>query len=86
MRRTSRLFFASLAAAGLACAVIASVEAQAPPAGEPIVIKVGTLAPEGTPWYDVIQEVGAKWKKASGGRITFTIFPGGVQGDGIIRV
>ena len=25
-------------------------------------------------------EEGAKWKKASGGRISFTIFPGGVQG------
>ena len=46
-----------------------------------IEIKVGTLAPEGTPWYDVIQEIGAKWKKASGGQISLTIFGGGVQGD-----
>jgi TRAP-type C4-dicarboxylate transport system substrate-binding protein len=81
MARTRRLFVASLAAAVLACGVIVSVEAQAPPAGPEIVIKVGTLAPEGTPWYEVIQEVGAKWKQASGGRISFIIFGGGVQGD-----
>jgi TRAP-type C4-dicarboxylate transport system substrate-binding protein len=75
------------AAAGFAA--IVSVEAQAPRPhdgrvvadGPQIVIKVGTLAPEGTPWYDVIQDVGAKWKKASGGRISFTIFGGGQQGD-----
>jgi TRAP-type C4-dicarboxylate transport system substrate-binding protein len=81
MPSTLRTFALGLAAAAIGLAVIASVDARAPQAGDPIVIKVGTLAPEGTPWYDVIQEVGAKWKKASGGRISFTIFPGGVQGD-----
>lgn len=50
-------------------------------AAQTLEIKVGTLAPEGTPWYDVIQEMGARWKAASGGRITFTIYPGGVLGD-----
>ena len=78
MARTPRLLFAGLAVMGLAMAVAAPARGQA---GPPIVIKVGTLAPEGTPWYEVIQEVGAKWKKASGGRITLTIFGGGVQGD-----
>jgi TRAP-type C4-dicarboxylate transport system substrate-binding protein len=81
MPSTLRRFALSLAAAAIGLSVIASVDARAPQSGDPIVIKVGTLAPEGTPWYDVIQEVGAKWKKASGGRISFTIFGGGVQGD-----
>ena len=81
MVRTPRLFMASLAAIGMAWAVIVSVDARTARADDGIVIKVGTLAPEGTPWYEVIQEVGAKWKKASGGRISFTIFGGGVQGD-----
>jgi len=81
MVRIPRLFMASLAAIGMAWAVIVSVDARTARADDGIVIKVGTLAPEGTPWYEVIQEVGAKWKKASGGRISFTIFGGGVQGD-----
>jgi len=81
MHRTPRLLFACLAALGLAMAVPARAQAQAPPPGEPIKIKVGTIAPKDTPWHDVIMEIGAKWKKASGGRISFTIFGGGVLGD-----
>jgi len=81
MHRTPRLLFACLAALGLAMAVPALSQAQTPPPGDPIKIKVGTLAPKDTPWHDVIMEIGAKWKKASGGRISFTIFGGGVLGD-----
>jgi TRAP-type C4-dicarboxylate transport system substrate-binding protein len=80
MSRTSLPLVACLATLGLASAVAAPASAQTAPAGPPIEIKVGTLAPEGTPWHDAIQELGAKWKKASGGQIKFTIFPGGVQG------
>ncbi|MCX6546221.1 MAG: TRAP transporter substrate-binding protein DctP [Acidobacteria bacterium] len=76
MRRTALLL--SICAATLALAIVVPAGAQAP---TQLNIKVGTLAPEGTPWYDVIQEVGANWKKASGGTISLTIFGGGVQGD-----
>jgi len=84
MHRTPRLLSAGLASLGLTMALTASAQPHTGRTEKPIdtvEIKVGTLAPEGTPWYDVIQEVGAKWKKASGGRITLTIFGGGVQGD-----
>ena len=80
MNRISRLSVACLAVLGLTLAVPARAHAQAAPPGEPLVIKVGTLAPAGTAWHDALQEVGAKWKKASGGQITFTIFDG-TQGD-----
>jgi TRAP-type C4-dicarboxylate transport system substrate-binding protein len=79
MKIRDTTLFACAAALGLAIAAPAPAQAQTQ--ATPIDIKVGTLAPEGTPWYDVIQEVGAKWKQASGGKITLTIFPGGVQGD-----
>jgi TRAP-type C4-dicarboxylate transport system substrate-binding protein len=81
MNRSPRLLLACLAVLGMAMVVPARAHAQAAPPGERLVIKVGTLAPEGTPWYDVIQEIGANWKKASGGTISLTIFGGGVQGD-----
>jgi TRAP-type C4-dicarboxylate transport system substrate-binding protein len=76
MKRTALLLSVCVAALGLAGVVPA--RAQAP---KPLWIKVGTLAPAGTPWYEAIQELGAKWKKASGGQITLTIFGGGVQGE-----
>ncbi len=74
---------AVLSVVGLAAMLLAAppARAQAPSARPEIEIKVGTLAPEGTPWYDVIQEIGAKWKALSGGKIGLTIFGGGVQGD-----
>ena len=79
MKTRVLLVLASSAAIALALAGSGRVHAQA--ARPEIEIKVGTLAPQGTPWYDVIQETGARWRQASGGRIGLTIFGGGVQGD-----
>jgi len=75
------LLVVSVAVAVIGLDIVAPVGAQAPSPAPQVQIKVGTLAPQGTPWYDVIQEIGARWKQASGGRIGFTIFGGGVQGD-----
>jgi TRAP-type C4-dicarboxylate transport system substrate-binding protein len=84
MNRTPCLLFACLAVLGMAMAVPARAQAQTP--ANDIVIKVGTLAPEGTVWYDALQEVGANWKKASGGKITIKIYGGAVLGDEPVMV
>jgi len=47
----------------------------------PTVVKMATLAPEGSSWYRVLQEMGDEWRKASGGAVTLRIYPGGVAGD-----
>ena len=47
----------------------------------PIVIKMATLAPEGSSWYEVLRDMGEEWKKVSGGQVTLRIYPGGVAGD-----
>ncbi|MBP2673217.1 MAG: putative dicarboxylate transporter-DctP subunit [Deltaproteobacteria bacterium] len=47
----------------------------------PIVVKMATLAPEGSSWYKVLQGMGEEWKKASGGEVLLRIYPGGVAGD-----
>lgn len=47
----------------------------------PTVVKMATLAPEGSSWYRVLQEMGEEWRKASGGAVTLRIYPGGVAGD-----
>ena len=44
------------------------------------VIKLGTIAPEGTPWLDAIRAMADDWKAATGGKIEFKIYPGGVVG------
>lgn len=46
-----------------------------------LVIKLGTVAPEGSPWHDAMLETAQKWKELSGGRVTVTIYPGAVAGD-----
>jgi len=49
-------------------------------AGE-IVLKVATLAPQGSEWHKILQEMGDEWQKASSGKIAFRLYPGGVAGD-----
>ncbi len=52
---------------------------SAPGSGQ--TLKLATLAPEGSPWHDVIVDIGESWKSLSGGRTTLRIYPGGVAGD-----
>ncbi len=47
--------------------------------GQPM--KMATLAPKGSAWHLILQEMGEKWKSVSGGRVTLTLYPGGVAGD-----
>jgi len=44
-------------------------------------IKLGTLAPKGSPWFDSLQDMTADWGEASNGRIKVRIYPGGAIGD-----
>lgn len=44
-------------------------------------LKLGTLAPEGSPWHEIIRDMAAQWKEASGGRVDLRIYPGGIAGD-----
>ncbi len=45
------------------------------------VVKMGTGAPDGSPWHQILKEMGEKWKESSGGAVTLRIYPGGVLGD-----
>ena len=48
---------------------------------EPIVIKLGTLAPQGSSWHDLLKELGQRWEQASGGQVKLRIYAGGTQGS-----
>lgn len=50
------------------------------PAGGKVRIKLGTLAPKGSPYYDLLAKMGQEWRDVSGGSVQLKIYPGGVAG------
>jgi TRAP-type C4-dicarboxylate transport system substrate-binding protein len=44
-------------------------------------IKLGTLAPNGSPWHQLLKEMGQKWQEASNGQVKLVIYPGGTLGN-----
>lgn len=46
-----------------------------------VTIKLGSLAPQNSPWDDALQELSAEWSKLSGGTVKMKIYPGGIAGD-----
>lgn len=49
--------------------------------GQTTVVKMGTLAPEGSGWHKALLQIGDKWRTISGGKVKLVIYPGGVLGD-----
>ncbi len=63
-------------------AILVSVGLSLPAfAGDKIVVKLGTLAPEGTTWYNGLREMGDKWTEISDGQVEVKIYAGGVAGN-----
>lgn len=44
-------------------------------------IKFATLAPEGTPWMQIMREMSREVERKSNGEVSFRFYPGGVAGD-----
>jgi TRAP-type C4-dicarboxylate transport system substrate-binding protein len=44
-------------------------------------IKLGTLAPVGSPWEVGLRKLAAEWSRLSGGSVTLRIYAGGIAGD-----
>lgn len=44
-------------------------------------IKLGSAAPEGSPYHQALMEISQSWKTISDGKVTLRIYPGGVVGD-----
>lgn len=69
----------------LACGAAAAFGLAALDPGEAfagkVTIKLGTLAPEGSLWHNVLARMGQRWRDASGGKVALKIYPGGVAGD-----
>jgi len=63
--------FALIAVAGTSSLAVA----------QSIRINIGTVAPEGSPWHDVLSKMKQDWEKASAGKVTLRIYAGANQGD-----
>ncbi len=46
-----------------------------------IVIKIGSLAPTGTAWHRVLEDLDTEWREITNDQVRVRIYPGGVLGD-----
>ncbi|UCD37199.1 MAG: TRAP transporter substrate-binding protein DctP [Fidelibacterota bacterium] len=44
-------------------------------------VKMATLAPEGSPWYQVLEDIAQDWRELSNNQVRLRIYAGGVVGD-----
>jgi len=68
--------FARFVATTSICAVV-----LAAPASSAQVLKLGSIAPAGSPWDDALKKINNEWTKVSGGTVSLKIYAGGVAGD-----
>ena len=68
------------APAPVLAALLALLVATAPAAAAPEVVKLGTVAPEGSVWHDALLQVRQKWREITAGGVELRIYPGGVLG------
>lgn len=62
----------------VSAALLASLVA---PAQAQVVLKLGTLAPVGSPWHEILKDMAQRWSDASGGEVKLKIYAGGTQGN-----
>ena len=62
-------------------AVVAALIANSVAAQPNHLLKIATLAPEGSSWAKVLRTIDADVRRETDGNVGFKIYPGGVQGD-----
>lgn len=61
-------------AAALACAALSPRAAAAQ--ATPVRIRLGTLAPQGSSYHRILQDMGEKWRVATNGQVQLTVYAG----------
>ena len=61
--------------------LLVAVAPAAPVGAAGFTIKMATLSPDGSPWDGFFESMGQDWEKGTDGRVSLTIYPGGVAGD-----
>jgi TRAP-type transport system periplasmic protein len=60
---------------------LASLLVSSAASAQTVRIKLGTLAPQGSTWHQLLMEMGADFAKASAGKVELKIYAGGTQGN-----
>jgi TRAP-type C4-dicarboxylate transport system substrate-binding protein len=79
--RAGRALRGALAAAALLLAPLAGPAARAQDAGGATELKFGTLAPDNTPWSDILKSFKKNLQKATQGKVRVKLYLNGVLGD-----
>jgi len=67
--------------AGLAVFLAVSAAGASEAHAQRVTVKLGTVAPERSPWFNSVKRIAQRWNEASDGRIKLKIYAGGVAGD-----
>lgn len=60
--------------------LVLAICAALPASAQEVVLKLGTLAPQGSSWHVLLKEMGERFSEASGGKVRLKIYAGGTQG------
>ena len=64
-----------------ALAVVCLVATVPAMAQQQVQVKLGTLAPNGSTWHELLKEMAEKWTQASNGTVKLRVYAGGTQGN-----
>ena len=62
----------------IALAIASVILCAAGVGAAPPLVKLGTVAPDGSSWHQILKEMGERWRQAPGGGLTLSIYAGGV--------
>ena len=74
LRNSDKIAFLTL------LAVVLQGLATSLPAQTPVRVRLGTLAPKGSSYHQILLAMGEKWRQAPGGGVSLTIFSDGSMG------
>ena len=66
----------TLISAAVVIGVVACPPRGAAQQGAPVRIRLGTLAPQGTSYHRILQEMGERWRTATDGQVQLTVYAG----------
>lgn len=70
-----------ISAIAVAIAAVVLCAAGGEARATPPLVKLGTVAPDGSSWHQILKDMGERWRQAPGGGVTLRIYAGGVLGD-----
>ena len=65
----------------MAATLVLSLGGTQPVGAAKLRIKLASIAPENSPWFQHMVKLGEEWEQISGGEVSLVLYPGGQQGD-----